>query len=47
MKAVPVAVRASELAAISLPKLAQVVANSSRGIQKVVGEDERDGETED
>jgi hypothetical protein len=38
MKAVPVAVRASELAAVSLPKSAQVVASSSKGIQEVVGE---------
>ena len=47
MKAVPVAVRASELAVFSLPKLAQVLANASRGIQEVVGEDEGDRETED
>ncbi len=38
MKAVPVAVKARELAAVSLPKSAQVVASSSKGIQEVVGE---------
>ncbi len=47
MKAGPVAVRARELAAFSLPMSAQVLASSSSGIQEVVGEDEREGETGD